>query len=154
MQIRCCTSDDAATLAALYADSVRVLGARDYSAEQLAAWLSRAPAASRLQALMDDGRDRWLAVDAQGALGFLDLEADGHIHFFYCAPRAAGTGVAVALYREMERSARRCGIGRLYVEASEAARRFFLKRDFVQDGRRDFEIDGVPIHNYAMHKHL
>jgi putative acetyltransferase len=40
------------------------------------------------------------------------------------------------------------------VEASEPARRFFLKRGYAVLERRDFEIGGVPIHNYAMERRL
>ena len=43
---------------------------------------------------------------------------------------------------------------RLHAEASEAARRFFLRRGFVVVNSRAFEISGVPIHNYAMEKWL
>lgn len=41
---------------------------------------------------------------------------------------------------------------RLYVEASEAARRLFERRGFTVDARNDFAIDGVAIHNYRMSK--
>jgi putative acetyltransferase len=43
---------------------------------------------------------------------------------------------------------------RLYAEASEAARRFFLKKSFAVVNKRAFEISSVPIHNYAVEKRL
>jgi putative acetyltransferase len=43
---------------------------------------------------------------------------------------------------------------RLYSEASEAARRFFLKKGLVVLHRRDFEVRGVAIHNHAVEKRL
>jgi putative acetyltransferase len=43
---------------------------------------------------------------------------------------------------------------RLFVEASEIAKPFFASRGFALIRRKDFEVDGVPIHNYAMEKHL
>ena len=45
-------------------------------------------------------------------------------------------------------------VPRLYTEASEAARRLFLKKGFTAMQRRDFEVAGVAIHNYAMEKRL
>jgi hypothetical protein len=54
--------------------------------------------------------------------------------------------------RSRRRRAR--GIARLYTEASEPARRFFAKRGFVEVSRNDFEIVGVPIHNFRMEKSL
>jgi putative acetyltransferase len=65
-----------------------------------------------------------------------------------------GTGVASALYDELEGIARERGLIRLHSEASEAARRLFLKKGFVVTARRQFDISGVPIHNYAMEKVL
>jgi putative acetyltransferase len=71
-----------------------------------------------------------------------------------CAPEAAGTGVAAALYAHLQQIALDRGIGRLYVEASEPARRFFLKHGFQTIERRDFVRRGVLIHNYRMEKPL
>lgn len=96
-----------------------------------------------------------VAVDGAGRpVAFGDLEPDGHIHFLYCAPEAAGTGVTATLYDALERIARAQGIVRLYAEASEPARRFFARQGFRTIGRRDFDIEGVPIHNYAVEKRL
>ena len=153
MKVRAYRPGDAAVLADLYVRSVRAIGPAGYSAAQVAAWAAAAPTAERLEALSRDGRTTLVAVDdADRPLAFADLEPDGHIHFFYCAPEAAGTGVAAALYDELEVLARSRGMQRLYAEASEAARRFFVKRGFAVTGRRDLELSGTPIHNYAVEK--
>ena len=154
-KIRPYAEPDAEPLAVLFRRSIEDIGSRDYSAPQVAAWASRVPSAERLHALAADGRTRLVAVDrADRPLAFADLEADGHIDFLYAAPEAAGTGVVAALYDELEQGARRRHIGRLYAEASEAARRFFLKQGFVVTAKREFEISGAPIHNYAVEKDL
>ena len=94
-----------------------------------------------------------MAVDDEDRpLAFGDLEHDGHIGYLYCAPEAAGKGVAAALYDRLERAARERGLKRLHAEASEAARRFFLRKGFSVVHRRAFEISGVHIHNYAVEK--
>ena len=67
---------------------------------------------------------------------------------------AAGTGVAALLYAELENAARAQAIDRLYVEASEPAQKFFLKRGFTTIERNDFELNGVAIHNFRMEKSL
>ncbi len=82
------------------------------------------------------------------------MEADGHIHFLYCAPEAAGRGVATGLYEALEQAARERGVARLYAEASEAARGFFVRKGFVVLARRDFDFNGVAMHNYAVEKRL
>jgi putative acetyltransferase len=96
-----------------------------------------------------------VAEDETGVLlAFGDLEADGHIDFLYAAPQAAGTGIVSVLFDALEVAARAQGAARLYTEASEAARRFFLKKDFTLLHRRDFKVGEVSMHNYAMEKQL
>lgn len=87
-------------------------------------------------------------------VGYGDLESDGHIDHLYCRPEAAGTGVAATLLEELITRARDSGIERLYVEASELARGLFERRGFTVLHRRDFDVRGVAIHNYAMEKQL
>lgn len=155
MNIRLYRPGDACPIAALFVRSVEQLGPRDYSPQQVEAWASRAPSAERVHARATDGRTTLVAVDdTDRPIAFGDLESDGHIDFLYCAPEAAGTGVTSALYDELERIARERGITRLYSEASEAARRFFLKKSFLVRARRQLELDGVPIHNFAVEKTL
>ena len=72
----------------------------------------------------------------------------------YAAPEAAGGGIASRLYDAIETAARAQGIGRLFTEASELARRFFERKGFAVLGRQDMILRGVPIHNYRMAKTL
>lgn len=155
MIIRPFRPGDADALSDLYRRSVEAIGPRDYSPEQVAAWASLTPSADRLRVLAADGRATLVAVDpADRPLAFGDVEPDGHIHFLYCAPEAAGSGAAAALVSQLEKQARAINAPRLYAEASEAARRFFLKQGFAVLGRRDFMVVDVPIHNYAVEKPL
>jgi putative acetyltransferase len=134
---------------------VHQIAAPHYSHAQVRAWAPEAPDPERYRARAADGRLLLVAVDAGDApLAYGDLEADGHIDHLYCRPDAAGTGVAAALYAQIEAAARARGIARLYTEASEPARRFFLKRGFAVVERNDFEIGGVAIHNMRMEKRL
>lgn len=155
MHIREAAPDDASALSALYRASVTTLGPRDYDARQVSAWASLTPSADRLRGKMADGRITLVAADDDGALlAFGDLEADGHIDYLYSAPAAVGSGAAAAVYAALEARARSRGASLLYAEASEMARRFFLRRGFVVVARRDFEVAGTPIHNYAVEKRL
>lgn len=155
MRIRDARVGDAETMASIYDRAVRAIGPKDYSAAQIAVWIGQGAKAERFRTRLADGRRCWVAVDdADGVQAFIDLEADGHIDFLYAAPEAAGTGVAGRLLDTLEAQARSAGLTRLYVEASEAARRFFLKRGYVETARRDFQVEGVAIHNYAMERGL
>lgn len=149
--IRPYTDGDAEALAAVFERAVRGIGARDYSPAQVEAWIGPEPRADRFRAKMADGRRGWVALDDAGRVtAFVDLEASGHIDLLFADPDVAGRGVAADLLDVLEQTARDEGMTRLYVEASEAARRFLLKRGYAVERRRDFEIRGVAIHNYAM----
>ena len=153
--IRLFHPNDAETLTDIYVRSVCEIGSRFYSPAQIDAWAGRTPSAEIWAEMMTDGRFCLVAIDDQDkARAFGDLEADGHIDFLYAHPDVAGTGVVAALYQELEAEACRQGIARLYVEASEAARGFFQRQGFTLLHRRDFDVDGVAIHNYAMEKRL
>lgn len=146
---------DVEAMATLYERAVREIGARDYNPAQVEAWIGREPRAPRFREKMADGRRCWIALDNSGQVAaFVDLEADGHIDFLYAAPEAAGHGVAATLLDVLEAAARESGLKRLYVEASEPARRFFNRRGYALLNRRDFEVGGVAIHNYAMERWL
>lgn len=153
LSIRPFQIEDAAALSALYAASVRALGARDYSVAQIEAWASLTPSAEALIDRMRDGRSRLVAV-IDDIVGFIDVEADGHIDLLYVAPAAAGLGVARALLETAEALAPLSGAGRLYAEASETARPVFERLGYSVICRRDFEVAGVPIHNWAVEKPL
>jgi putative acetyltransferase len=155
MKIRGYEARDAEGVAAVFRRSIESLGPRNYSAEQVAAWVGRAPDAAGFHARAMDGRVFLVAADdADRPVAFADLEADGHVDMLYCAPEAAGTGLVVLLYATLEAIARQRGMTRLYSEASEPALRFFLRRGYVHLHRRDLMIGGVAIHNHAVEKQL
>jgi putative acetyltransferase len=153
LSIRPYQSSDAAALSALYEAAVRTLGARDYSPAQIDAWASLTPSADDLDRRMADDRTRLVAV-AGDIAGFIDLEADGHIDLLYVAPAAAGLGVARTLLETVEALGPLSGARRLYAEASQTARPVFERLGFSVLTRRDFEVAGVPIHNWAVEKTL
>jgi putative acetyltransferase len=153
--IRLYEPDDAAALAEVMWSSVRTAALADYSPEQTNAWLPEAPLAEAMHRWASDGRCVLVAANVDGrVVGYIDLASDGHIDHLYCSPEAVGQGVASALYDTLERTASSQGLSRLDVEASEAARRLFEKKGFTVEGRRDWELRGVSIHNYKMSKGL
>jgi putative acetyltransferase len=155
MKVRPYQPKDAPALAALFHAAVHGIARLYYSQAQVDAWAPEVPDPARFGARAVDGRTVLVAVDAADApIAYGDIEGDGHIDHLFCRPDAAGTGVAAALYAEIEGAARRRGIDLVYVEASEPARRFFLKQGFVLVARRDFEMAGVAIHNFEMEKRL
>ena len=153
--IRAYCSDDAAALAEVMFRSVREAATADYTAEQVTAWLPARPTPEAADRRARDGRRVLVATGPDGRiLGYIDLEPDGHIDHLFCVPEAVGHGIGARLYDAVERAAADEGIDRLHVAASESARRLFEKKGFVVRERREKELRGVPIHNYAMSKVL
>ncbi len=144
---------DAAGVADVFYRSVREVAVSDYTAEQVQAWVPARWDAEQEHRRSGDGRLVLVAAGESGqVVAFIDLEPDGHIDRLFCAPEAAGRGVAARLYDAMETAARAQGIERLFTEASELARRFFERKGFTVLERQDLIVRGVPIHNYRMAK--
>jgi putative acetyltransferase len=146
---------DAADVADVFYRSVREVALSDYTAEQVKAWAPGRWDAEHEHRRSGDGRLVLVAADESGhVVAFIDLEPDGHIDRLFCAPEAAGRGVASRLYDAIEAAARAQGIARLFTEASELARRFFERKGFTVLERQDMILRGMPIYNYRMAKAL
>ncbi|HEX8625676.1 MAG TPA: GNAT family N-acetyltransferase [Allosphingosinicella sp.] len=155
MHIRPFRPEDAPALARIFHAAVQRVGGLHYSLEQVNAWAPAVPSPEGFLERAADSRTLLVAADDDDRpLAYGDLEANGHIDHLYCRPDVAGTGVASALYDRLEAAARDCGIARLHVEASEPARRFFLRKSFILLHRRDFTLGRIAMHNFAMEKRL
>lgn len=153
--IRSYEISDAPALAELRYASVHSLGAAAYTQEQLHAWCPAQETVKSVRARCEDGRQNWVALAAdKRIIGMIDLEANGHVDYLYVHPEHARRGLASGLLAHMERAARAARLDRIFTEASELARPAFTKAGFHVRHRRDFEIRGVMIHNYAMEKTL
>jgi putative acetyltransferase len=153
--IRLYDQRDADDLADVFFRSVRQAALSDYTAAQVKAWLPERPPPALMDHRASDGRMVLVAVDERDrVVGYIDLEANGHIDHLFCTPQAVGHGIASRLYDATEAAAREQEIGRLFVEASEPARRLFERKGFEVLERQDLIRHSVAIHNYRMEKVL
>ena len=153
--IRLFREADAAALADLTLTAIRAVGAKRYSAQQVDAWAARHPGAQRfLERARAGHRILVAARDDDRAVAYALLEADGHLDMLYCHPDHTRQGLADQLLSHAEDDARALGMTKLYTEASELARPAFERAGYVVVNRRNFEIEGVSIHNFAMEKPL
>ena len=145
----------APALIEVFKRAVNELAKGAYGPDQVAVWTNLCLTPDQLIQTMTDGRKTFIAVDENDQpVAFTDMESDGYIRFLYASPDIAGTGAVAKLYAALEAEAIKQGIGKLYSEASELAKSFMLKQGFSVVERRDFELSGVPIHNYAVEKRL
>jgi putative acetyltransferase len=120
---------DAADVADVFYRSVREVALSAYTTEQVKAWVPGRWDARQEHWRSGDGRLVLVASGESGhVVAFIDLEPDGHIDRLFCAPEAAGRGVASRLYDAIETAARAQRIKRLFTEASELARPFFERK--------------------------
>lgn len=148
---------DASALADLQRCSITHFGPSAYSPQQVAAWLSRAMTSERFDEKLAAGMAIRIACpDGDPAIcaGYTILEDDGHLDHLYVHPDHAGRGFARALIADAQAQARKRGLAELFSEVSEIARPAFEKSGWQVEHRRDLQIDGVPIHNYAMRKKI
>lgn len=120
---------DVDALIALFRDSVRRVALRDYTLEQLRAW---APDAIDREgwALRCAEHRSWVAEIDRRPVGFIELEADGHIDMLYVDADHQRQGIGRALLERVEAAARQAGLVRLFAEASLTARGFFERHEF------------------------
>ena len=153
--IRAYEPRDAVGLADVFFRSVRQVALSEYTAAQVRAWAPEPRTPEWAHAEASDGRLVLVAIKCRcRPVAYIDLERDGHINRLFCAPEAAGQGIASRLYDAVEAAAREQGIRSLFTEASELARRLFERKGFTVVERQDLVVRGVPIHNYRMAKAL
>lgn len=153
--IRPFRSDDADAVAGLTLAAIRNVGAAKYTPAQVDAWAARHPGPDRFIARHEGGASIFVACDPQDEpVAYTLLEPDGHLDMLYCHPDHTRKGLANELLAHAEMIAHKDGITRLYTEASELAVPAFERAGYVVMHRRDFAVEGVPIHNYAMEKLL
>ena len=154
VEIRPYCEGDAPALAAVFFASVRQGALSDYTEEQVEAWLPAPVDPSFFAAHAIDGRTLLVATAHETVIAYGDLEPDGHIDHLYCAPDWIGRAVGQRLSAALEAEARARRLSRLYVEASEPARRLFERQGFLIVHRNDLIRNGVSLHNYTMDKDL
>jgi putative acetyltransferase len=146
--------DDARPLCELFFRSVREIGPAKYDDAQVRAWAHDVPDAAAWGRRMREN-DTFVAVDAEDVpVGWIELEADGHVEMLYCAPEVAGRGVAAQLYAAAEALARERGLGQLTTAASRFAESFFRKHGWHVDEHETVTRFGVGIQRARMSKTL
>ncbi|MGJ0503819.1 MAG: GNAT family N-acetyltransferase [Methylocystis sp.] len=144
---------DAATLAALFRESVDELAAEDYDEAQREAWASKADDEEAFGALLAGELTIVALVDGDIA-GFASLKDNNHFDMLYVRPEMARRGVGSALADAIEKLAAGRGTKTLTVDASDAARDFFAARGYVAKTRNTIEIGGQWLGNTTMTKEL
>ena len=149
--IRSYVPDDCRPLIEVFRESVRRTGLRHYSLEQVLAWAPDEIDSVRFGLRRAD-RQTWVAEIGGKAVGFSDLEPDGHIDMLYVHPDFQHRGLASALLRVVESAAGERGLTRLYTESSICARAIFERFGFRVLAAQTVAIGGQILANLRMEK--
>lgn len=153
MEIQPYTSDRSVEIADLFHQSVHAIDPSVYTAKQKEAWAPTPPDYEHWLQRLSKKRP-FMAIMNRRVVGFIELDADGHIDCTYTHPDFQEQGVASALYEHLEKEARARKIERVYVEASFIAKPFFEHRGFSVIKQNKVERKGVTLVNFTMEKHL
>ncbi|MBA4191138.1 MAG: GNAT family N-acetyltransferase, partial [Planctomycetaceae bacterium] len=88
------------------------------------------------------------------AIGFADLEPDGHIDRFFVHADHQGCGVGSTMMKSLVAEAMRTNCQRLFAEVSITARPFFERHGFTVLAEQEVVVRGVALTNYRMERHL
>jgi len=144
---------DAASLAALFRESVDELAEEDYDDAQREAWASQAEDAEAFGARLAGELTIVALVNGEIA-GFASLRDKRIFDMLYVRPDMARQGVGSALAEAIEKLAGARGTATLSVDASDAARDFFAARGYVAKTRNTIEVAGQWLGNTTMTKEL
>lgn len=151
-EIRPLQSGDGEPLRRLFRHAIEQTGSKDYDAEAVAAWSTRADDADFISSLQQ-GLTLVATLHGEHA-GFAQLHPLNHIEMLYLSPDASGLGIASLLYQYLEDEARIAGCHSLGTASSLTAQRFFESMGWTVNGEEEVQRQGVVIKRLLMKKVL
>lgn len=149
IKVRPYRPDDRGTCQAIFYRAVHEGTGAFYNADQREAWA----ASDRFDPSVPDrlvNQMTWIAEVEDVAVGFMSLRQDGYLDMAFVLAAFHSRGVADALYARLVSSAGLLGLGRLYVDASPLAHRFFAKHGWVVEYREDHPARGQVFDRFRM----
>ena len=143
MKLRDYTVNDCDAVSRLFFETVHSVNAKDYSPEQLSAWVSSAEDFKnrRYDSLLEQ---RTVVADIGGkVVGFASIDKSGELDLLFVDKDHQREGIATALCNEVEND-----FDIITTYASITARPFFEKRGYVVIEEREVDRKGVKLRNY------
>ncbi|WP_286240733.1 GNAT family N-acetyltransferase [Neptuniibacter halophilus] len=153
IRIRPFQSRYARPISDLFHHAVHSINPAIYSLQQQEAWAPTPPDYAEWATRLEQTRP-FIAESGGRPVGFIELEADGHIDCFYTDPDTQGQGVGSALYQHLLHQAQQRGLKRLYVEASHLAKPVFRHWGFEVVRENRVQRNGIELINFSMQKSL
>lgn len=141
---------DCTALAELFKQTVYTVNARDYTREQMDAWVS---GCGNLEAWSQSFLEHHTIVALSGGriTGFGDVTSSGYLDRLYIHKDYQHMGIASAICDDLESMV---DAGLITTHASITAKPFFLRRGYRVVKEQQVFRKGVPLTNFIMEKRL
>jgi putative acetyltransferase len=153
MHVREFRIEDAPELVALYRDAARGLGGAEYSAAQIAVWISFADDFPGFCERLQRGLSL-VSMEDNAIASFGQLHPQDHVALLYTGTQFARRGHATAIYQQLEVAAIGGGATRLTTTASRLSRPLFLKQGFTIVELERNLYKGVEFERFKMEKRI
>lgn len=121
-----------------------------YDQAQRDAWCAHVPEPTPANCARLSDVTTFVAHVGSSVVGFMSMEADGHLDMAFVAPAYMRRGVAAALHDNVLQSARKMHLCQMTTEASHLARRFFARQGWREIEAETVMRDGVPLERFRM----
>ena len=133
----------------LLVDTVHRINVKDYTPQQINAWVPKDVDKAAWRARLAKSRPM-VVMDNQRAVGFVELLSDGLIDCFYVHYQYQNMGIGSTMLEWVMNEAKRVGLSSVYAEVSITARSFFLAHDFFVEKENHKHHQGERFINYSM----
>lgn len=151
--VRDAVVDDLRTMARMFEKCVLNTNKRDYSKNQLEAWISRSTP-SRWMELFSNFHFMIAEFAVYGEVGFISINTEGYINSLFVHHRYQRMGVGSALLAEAHKLAIANGASELSADVSITARPFYLAHGFALQYAKEVSFDRVTLECFFMTKRL
>lgn len=155
MILRRFKEEDTKQLCDIYYDTIHNVNKNDYTEEELEAW---APSNSYNEESYKKDTERWnkinpfVVVDNDIAVGFAELEDNGHINCFFVHHEYQGRGVGSMLLDACMEEAVKLKYKKIVAEVSITAKTFFQRKGFRVIKPIVCEISGLKMNYFLMER--
>lgn len=137
----------------LFRETVHRVNQRDYSPEQLAAWVPDDLDAAAWTARFY-GKVAYLAWQGEVLCGFADMSIDGYLDRLFVSADHQRHGIAKRLLQKLTDDAKELNCDRITTDASITAKPFFLASGFRVVRQQEVICRGVELTNFRMERSL
>ena len=152
MYIRKFKASDAAEVAKMHRNTIRFVNSKDYLPEQIEVWSGRTSAKRFRDSIKMFFR--FVAVEKGKIVGYGDFKKDGELAGLYVHKNYQGRGVGFLLLKNIEKSARKKDIKKLFCYSTITAKDFYKKQGYGIIKKTKFPIKNQKLTVYKMSKLL